>query len=184
MTISRQRANRPFKFGDRDRRELIVQDSEVALRSINDTSGNPIFLGRSLIGTLITEAKWQIRKIQYDSNNSVTSITWPQNGSSNASADYEFTWNTETDLTVTNITQANPAAVTVSSAGNLQNGDLIIIQSVTGMTDVNYDGSNIYTVANLVGTTFELSGIDSTGFGAYSANGTVIYGEVVNFTYS
>jgi len=184
MTISRQRTNRPFKFGDRDRRELIVQDSEVALRAINDTSGNPIFLGRSLIGTLVGQDKWQIRKLQYDSNNSVISVTWPQNSESNASADYEFTWNSDTDLTITGITQDNPAVVTVSSIGNLINGDLIVIQDVTGMTEVNFDGSNIYTVANIAGSTFELSGIDSTGFTAYSAGGTVTFGAVVNYTYS
>lgn len=184
MTISRQRTNRPFKFGERDRRELIVQDSEVALRAINDTSGNPIFLGRALIGTDVSDDKWQIRKLQYDSNNSVTSVTWPQNSESNASADYEFVWNADTDLTITGISQANPAVVTVSSIGDLQNGDLIVIQGVTGMTEVNFDGSNIYTVANIAGATFELQGIDSTAFGAYSAGGTVIFGSVVNYTYS
>lgn len=184
MTISRQRSNRPFKFGDRDRRELIVQDSEVALRAINDTSGNPIFLGRAIIGTAITDDKWQIRKLQYDSNNSVVSVTWPQNDESNASADYEFIWNSESDLTITGITQANPAVVTVSSIGNLTNGDQIVIQGVTGMTEVNFDGSNIYTVAGIAGATFQLQGIDSSAFTAYSAGGTVIFGDVVNYTYS
>jgi hypothetical protein len=184
MTISRQRTNRPFKFGDRDRRELIVQDSEVALRAINDTTGNPIFLGRAIIGTAVGESKWQLRKLQYDSNESVTSVTWPQNDEGNASADYEFTWNADTDLTITAITQANPAVVTVSSIGNLVNGDLIVIQGVTGMTEVNFDGSNIYTVANIAGTDFELQGINSSAYGAYSAGGTVIFGAVVNYTYS
>ena len=184
MTISRQRTNRPLKFGDKDRREFIVQDSEVALRAINDSSGNPIFLGRALIGTLVSDDKWQIRKLQYDSNSSVTSVTWPQNDESNASADYEFIWNADTDLTITGITQDNPAVVTVSSIGDLQNGDLIVIQDVAGMTEVNYDGSNIYTVANIAGATFELSGIDSSAFTAYSSGGTVTFGAVVNYTYS
>ena len=184
MTISRQRENRPFKFGEKDRRELIVQDSEVALRAINDTTGAPIFLARALIGKTDSEEKWQIRKLQYDSNAGVTSVTWPQNDLGNASADYEFAWTADTDLTITGITQANPAVVTVSSIGDLQNGDLIVIQGVTGMTEVNFDGSNIYTVANIAGATFELSGIDSTGFTAYSAGGTVIFGAMVNYTYS
>lgn len=184
MSVSRQRTNRPFKFGDRDRRELIVQDSEVALRAINDSSGNVIFLGRALIGTVNADPKWQIRKLQYDSSDSVTSVTWPQNSEGNASADYEFQWSEVSDLTITAITQANPAVVTVSSIGSLQNGDQIIIQGVTGMTEVNFDGSNIYTVANIAGTDFELSGINSSGFGAYSAGGSVVYGNVVNLTYS
>ncbi|NGX36859.1 MAG: hypothetical protein K1000chlam2_00004 [Chlamydiae bacterium] len=184
MVVSRQRANRPFKFGERDRRELIVQDSEVALRTINDTSGNAIFLGRAIAGVTVSEPKWQLRKIQYDSLNSVTSLTWAENDISNASTDYEFVWSTVSDLTITNITQASDAAVTVSSAGTLANGDLIVIQGVAGMTEVNFDGSNIYTVASLVGTTFELSGIDSTAFTAYSSAGTVVYGTVLQKTYS
>lgn len=184
MTISRQRQYRPFKFGDRDRRELIVQDSEVALRAINDTNGSPIFLGRAIIGTTESEQKWQIRKILYDSNCGVTSVTWPQNDESNASADYEFVWTTVSNLTITGVTQANPAVVTVSSIGSLQNGDSIVIQQITGMTELNFTGSNIYTVAGIAGSTFQLQGINSTGYTAYSAGGIVIYGSMINYTYS
>lgn len=182
--MTRSGENRPFKYGAKDRREFIVQDSEVALRAINDSSGNPIFLGRAKIGTTESELKWQIRKITYDSNSSVTSITWPQNELLNASTDYDFAWTAVAELTVTAITQANPAVVTVSSIGTLQNGDQIIIQDVAGMTEVNFDGTNIYTVANIAGATFELSGIDSTAFTAYSSGGSVSYGSVVNYTYS
>lgn len=184
MSISRQREFRPFKFGDRDRRELIVQDSEVAVRAINNLVGSPVFLGRAIIGTLDAEQKWQIRKIQYDSADGVIDVTWPQNSEGNASADFEFIWNAETDLTITAITQANPAVVTVSSIGNLSNGDLIVIQDVEGMTEVNFNGSNLYTVANIAGATFELQGIDSTAFTAYTSGGTVIFGDVVNYTFS
>ena len=184
MSISKQRTFRPFKFGDRDRRELIVQESEVALRVINDTSGNPIFIGRAIQGTLEAQDRWQIRKVTYDSNDSVTSVTWPQDSLSNASTDYEFTWTADTDLTITGITQANPAVVTVSAIGDIEDGDKIIIQDVVGMTEVNFDGTNIYTVAGKSGSTFQLSGIDSTGFTAYSSAGTVVFGSVVNYTYS
>jgi len=184
MSISRQREFRPFKFGERDRRELIVQDSEVALRAINDTNGCVIFLGRALIGTLESEKKWQLRKIQYDAAKGVTSVTWAENEDSHASADYEFIWNSESDLTITGITQANPAVVTVSSIGNLQNGDQIVILDAEGMVEVNFNGSNIYTVANIAGATFELQGIDSSAFTAYTTGGTVVFGDVVNYTYS
>jgi len=184
MTFSRNRVNRPFKFGERDRRELIVQDSEVALRAINDASGNPNFIGRSIVGTLDAEPKWQIRKVSYDSNGAVTEVKWPQNSESNASTDYEFVWSTVSSLTITNITQAATGVVTVSSIGTLQNGDKIVIQNVDGMTEVNFDGSNIYIVANIVGTTFELQGINTLAFTAYSTGGLVVFGEVVNLTYS
>lgn len=182
MTKSSQ--NRPFKYGQKDRREFIVQDSEVALIAINDTNGNPIFLGRAKVGVLPAEEKWQIRKLTYDSNSGVTRVQWAEDTLSNASAEYEFIWSEITALTITNITTANPAVVTVSAAGTLQNGDLIAIQSVVGMTEVNFTGSNLYTVANLAGTSFELSGIDSSLYTAYTSGGTVEYGNVTNLTYS
>jgi hypothetical protein len=182
--MSRGALNRPFKYGADDRREFIVQDSEVALAVINDTSGNPVFLGRGKVGIGLEESKWQIRKITWDSSSSPTRVEWAQNSEGNASADYEFVWTADTDLTITGITQANPAVVTVSSIGDLVNGDQIVIQDVTGMTEVNFDGSNIYTVAGIAGATFQLQGIDSTAFTAYSAGGTVNFGAVVNHTYS
>lgn len=184
MSFSRFRTFRPFKFGDRDRRQFIVQDSEVALRAINDANGCPIFIGRSLVGTATSDPKWQLRKVQYGPNQGAISVTWPQNGDGLASSDYEFIWDTNSNLTITAITQDNPAVVTVSSAGSISNGDSIVITDVSGMTEVNYDGSNIYTVANLSGTQFELSGIDSSAFTAYTSAGEVTYGEVVNYTYS
>ena len=176
--------NRPFKFGERDRRELIVQDSEVSLVTINDTDGNPIFMGRAKAGEPLSDNKWQIRKLAYDSNQGVTRVTWPQDSEGNASPDYEFIWSSVSDLVITNISQANPGIVTVASISTLLDGDLIVIQEVLGMTEVNYDGSNIYTVANSAGNTFELQGIDTSAFTAYSSVGIVVYGEVVNHTYS
>ena len=74
----------------------------------------------------------------------------------------------------------------MSALGTLQNGDKIVIQGVDGMTEVNFDGSNLYTVANInagLGT-FELLGINTTTYTAYSASGEVTYGEVVNYTYA
>jgi len=176
--------NRPFKYGADDRRQFIVQDSEVSMVCINDTSGNPVFVGRAKSGTTLSEPKWQIRKVTWDSNSSPTRVEWAENSDSKATTNYELIWSADTDLTITGITQANPAVVTVSSIGDLVNGDKIIIQSVTGMTEVNFDGSNIYTVAGIAGATFQLQGIDSSGFTAYTSGGTVNFGAVVNHNYS
>lgn len=176
--------NRPFKWGSNDRREFIVENTEVSLVVINDTDGNPIFLGRAKVGESLTDNKWQIRKITYDTDGGVTRVQWAENADSIANNNYEFIWSTTSTLSITNITTANPAVVTVSSIGSLQNGDFIVIQSVGGMIQVNFDGSNIYTVANIVGSTFELQGIDSSLYTAYTSGGSVEYGEVVNYTYS
>lgn len=91
--------NRPLKYGQRDRREFIVQDSEVALRAQNDGNGNAIYVGRAKVGTATSEDKWQIQFISYDGNNAVTSVTWPENSLSNASAEYEFVWDSRDGYT-------------------------------------------------------------------------------------
>ena len=89
--MSQGAENRPYKFGAKDRREFIVQDSEVTYRAINDSNGNPTYLARAKVGTLTSENKWHIRKITYDANQGITAIEWPQI-SSIASSDFLFIW--------------------------------------------------------------------------------------------
>lgn len=84
--------NRPFKYGERDRREFIVQDSEVTLRAENDGNGDPTYLGRAKVGTLEAEEKWQIGFYQWDGNRSIISVTWPEDALGNPSSEYEFSW--------------------------------------------------------------------------------------------
>jgi len=96
---NRSAANRPFKFGARDRREFIVQDGEVSIRAQNDANGNAIYLGRAKVGSATSDAVWQISLQAYDANNSLTSRTWPQNDEGNASTEYEFIWDDRATLT-------------------------------------------------------------------------------------
>lgn len=74
--------------------------------------------------------------------------------------------------TITGISQANPA-VAISAAHGLTNGQQIMITAVVGMTQVN---SLIHTVANVTADTFELSGVNSTGYTAYTSGGTITFG--------
>jgi hypothetical protein len=83
---------------------------------------------------------------------------------------------TEATTAITGITQANPAVVTAASHG-LSNGDRVFIVSVAGMTEVN---NKEFTVAGATTNTFQLSGIDSSAFTAYSSGGTV--GKIVEVT--
>ena len=75
-------------------------------------------------------------------------------------------------LSISTITQANPGVVTVTSTAALMNGDTIRITKVVGMTEVN---NVLYSVANITATTFELSGVDTSGFTAYGSAGQVNY---------
>lgn len=72
---------------------------------------------------------------------------------------------------ITGATQANPCVVT-STAHGLSNGDSIKIADVEGMTELN---GNTYTVANKTDNTIELSGIDSSGYGAYTGAGVISF---------
>ena len=70
--------------------------------------------------------------------------------------------------TITNITKANPAVVTSSSHG-FTNGQKVIIRNVVGMTEVN---NLVFTVAGATTNTFQLSGVDSTGYTTYTSGGS------------
>lgn len=83
---------------------------------------------------------------------------------------------TEATKTITAVTQANPAVVT-SASHNFTNGDRVFIASVVGMTELN---NREFTVANATTNTFELSGINSSAFTAYSSGGTA--GKIVEVT--
>jgi len=68
------------------------------------------------------------------------------------------------------VTQANPGVVTTSANHGLANGQYVYIDSVVGMTELN---GHLFRVANQTATTFELEGVDTSGFTAYSSGGTV-----------
>ena len=74
---------------------------------------------------------------------------------------------------ITAITQANPAVVTAASHG-LSNSDKIYLSDAAGMTQVN---GLVFTVANKTDNTFQLSGIDSSGYGAYTSGGYIRHVE-------
>lgn len=75
---------------------------------------------------------------------------------------------TRAAATISGATQANPCVVTANAHG-FANGELIYISGVTGMTQLN---GNLYTIASVAANTFELSGVDSSAYTAYSSGGT------------
>ena len=68
------------------------------------------------------------------------------------------------------ITQANPAVVTIGSTADMIEGETITITGVSGMVEIT-DGD--YTCSIVDGTDFQLTGIDSTGYTAYTTGGVV-----------
>jgi len=80
--------------------------------------------------------------------------------------DYFSLFDTDT-IAMTGATQADPVVITAPAHG-LADGDSVYIEDVAGMTELN---GNVYTVANKTDDTFELSGVDGTGFTPYTAGG-------------
>jgi hypothetical protein len=72
--------------------------------------------------------------------------------------------------TITGATAANPVVVTIADGHSIANGATVFIAGVVGMTDLNNRG---YTAANVTATTLELSGVDGTGYTAYSSGGSL-----------
>ena len=92
---------------------------------------------------------------------------------------------TESNVTITGITKANPGVVTATSHG-YSDGDFVIITSVSGMTEVN---GKTFKVANKTTNTFELNdvdgnAVDSSGYTTYSSAGTInkIYQITTSYT--
>lgn len=81
-----------------------------------------------------------------------------------------------TTISITGVTQAKPAVVTLSGAHNLEYGDEIYIDGVVGMTQLN--GRRYLVFDAPTSTTIELMNtsrapIDSTGYTAYTSGGTI-----------
>lgn len=74
---------------------------------------------------------------------------------------------------ITGASQANPCVITVANTAALTTGDMIMITSVVGMTQLN---DKLYKITVIDGTTFSLDDIDSTGYTAYGSAGTITYG--------
>lgn len=75
------------------------------------------------------------------------------------------------------ISKTNPAVVTSAGHG-LSDGDVVQISGVVGMTEVN---GKRYVVEVVTSSTFQLLGVDSTGYGTWASGGTWQVGEFSNF---
>jgi Flp pilus assembly protein TadG len=78
-------------------------------------------------------------------------------------------WVSGTSKTITGIAKGSNTTVTSANHG-FQNGDIVYISGVSGMTQVN---NKYYTVSNRATNTFRLSGQSSSTWNNYSSGGTI-----------
>jgi Flp pilus assembly protein TadG len=70
--------------------------------------------------------------------------------------------------TITGASRTNPVVITAPNHG-FANGDVVYLTAIAGMTALN---NRPFTVANRTTNSFALSGVDGTGYAAYSSGGT------------
>ncbi len=71
--------------------------------------------------------------------------------------------------TITNATKTNPVVITSNGHG-YNNGDRVYITGVRGMTQIN---NKLFTVAGRTANTFQLSGVNGTGYSTYTNTGSL-----------
>jgi len=75
-------------------------------------------------------------------------------------------------------TQANPCAVTTSAAHGYSSGDTVTFASVGGMTELNSLPATTIVVTGA--SSFTLTGVNSSAYGAYTSGGTVTRANTTN----
>lgn len=78
-------------------------------------------------------------------------------------------WSTGTARSITAATRASTVTITSNGHG-FSNGQFVWISGVNGMTQLN---ARAYTVAGATTNTFQLSGVSSSSYNAYTSGGTV-----------
>lgn len=149
---------------------------------------HPDYAPRELVR--ITNTNWTLTEISFTPSQeppTALSLTEDQAGSGNL-LKYKVTANNSetfeesvsalsaSTLTITDVTQADPAVVTTSTDHELVYGDEIFIDDVVGMTQLN--GRRFLVLDTPSATTLELMStgrapIDSTGYTAYASGGTL-----------
>jgi Ubiquitin-activating enzyme E1 FCCH domain len=82
-----------------------------------------------------------------------------------------------TAKTITDISNSSPAVVTATAHGYIV-GTPVYIAGILGMTELN---GKWYTATAITANTFELRGIDSSGYGPYVSGGTAQAGVLVDW---
>jgi Flp pilus assembly protein TadG len=85
-------------------------------------------------------------------------------------------WSIGSAKTITGATRANPVVITSNGHG-FTNGQIVWIRNVNGMTQIN---NRAFVVAGATANTFQLQGVNGTGYSNYTSGGTVQRCQVAN----
>jgi hypothetical protein len=121
-----------------------------------------------------SSSKWSSRMLWDDKG--YRAVQWEMRTGPTAAEFIEYDAG-DTPINISAVTNADPGVVTTAAVHGLTTGDVIIVKSVGGMTQLN---DNHYKVVVLTTTTFELQttddtpvDVDTTAFGVYTSGGTI-----------
>lgn len=173
----------PFSFNTEQTYMLVFEHNKM--RVIKDGGLVLAGGGPSIFELTTTYTEDQLPRIGYTQSADVMTLVHPDHDPANLGRLADDNW-TLTDInyasavtppvfvgslnfTITGITNANPAVVTINvSTAVLQTGMTVTITGVVGMTEVN---NRPFKITRLTGSTYQLQGEDSTGYGTYTSGG-------------
>ena len=142
-------------------------DEQITYTGVTGTTFTGITRGAN--GTVAASHDNSIIVNQFTDTWNATSNPWGASNYDNIMKNMVFV-HPGIKATITAATKADPVVITAAAHG-LTDGDSIIIDSVVGMTQLN---GNTYTVAGKTTDTFQLSGVDGTGYSTYGSGGQVV----------
>lgn len=80
-----------------------------------------------------------------------------------------LSWTTGSSKSITAVAKQNPVRITSNGHG-FQNGDVVWISGVNGMTQIN---NRAFTVTGANSNRFQLQGVNGTSYSTYSSGGTI-----------
>jgi len=175
------RATRPLQLRDANGAIIPFNPADFKMR-IKYVGSFKRFYGKARPGADETAAVWRVEKEIINSSGNTLSVDY-----AGGILEYNNIWNTGAYLNISDITQASPAVVTVSSTSTLSDDNIIYIDSISGMTELN---NTFFYITVLNATTFSLqhidddSDIDSSGYGAYVSGGKAYKPEYANYSFS
>lgn len=146
-------------FGNRKTLANLAVNVDQANKRIELDCDNPVFTGITdgVVGVAVPTIR--------ESVNDAGSVVWAYSPAKLRG------------LSITAVTEANPAVVTAASHG-LANGDVVYIEGITGSASWDAllsDAGGFFVIGGVTTNTFELTGVNSTAFGTPSIGSAMVY---------
>lgn len=136
-------------------------------------NANLIYYGFARAGTLDATNGWCLQRYTA----SGLEARWEFQG---GNAKNDNAWNSKSILAVTGATNANPCVLTVASTASLTTGQKGVVYGVGGMTQIN----NLQFTLTVINATTLSIGVDSSAYGVFTSNGSLLSAEFMQSTYS